>query len=376
MGFSMEVPDTEVIKESVIEQVKPVSEEVEKIKLVTNKNIEELMALDINSLDERKSVIKSIEEFGLDTIQKSSKKNSLLQISVGNLSKLGDEGGTVAVGLSNLQREMKDLDPSMIDFAKKGFLGKITNPLRRYFDKYEKADSAINDIIVSLEKGRVTLKNDNTTLEIEELSLRDLTKKLAREIEMGMMMDEQISNCIDVAQSKNDDPDKIRFISEEILFPLRQRVMDMQQMIVVNQQGIIAIEVIRRNNKELIRGVERAKNVTISALRIATVVASALYNQKIVLKKIEMLNKTTNDMISATAKMLKEQGAEIHKQSIEANISVDTLKVAFTDTLSALEAISLYKQEALPKMKETINQFKELAEKGETEIQILERRGL
>lgn len=376
MGFSMEVPDTEVIKESVIEQVKPVSEEVEKIKLVTNKNIEELMALDINSLDERKSVIKSIEEFGLDTIQKSSKKNSLLQISVGNLSKLGDEGGTVAVGLSNLQREMKDLDPSMIDFAKKGFLGKITNPLRRYFDKYEKADSAINDIIVSLEKGRVTLKNDNTTLEIEELSLRDLTKKLAREIEMGMMMDEQISNCIDVAQSKNDDPDKIRFISEEILFPLRQRVMDMQQMIVVNQQGIIAIEVIRRNNKELIRGVERAKNVTISALRIATVVASALYNQKIVLKKIEMLNKTTNDMISATAKMLKEQGAEIHKQSIEANISVDTLKAAFTDTLSALEAISLYKQEALPKMKETINQFKELAEKGETEIQMLERKSL
>lgn len=376
MGFSMEVPDTEVIKESVIAQVKPVSEEVEKIKLVTNKNIEELMALDINSLEERKSVLKSIDEFGLDTIQKSSKKNSLLQISVGNLSKLGDEGGTVAVGLSSLQREMKDLDPSMIDFAKKGFLGKITNPLRRYFEKYEKADNAINDIIISLEKGRVTLKNDNTTLEIEELSLRDLTKKLAREIEMGMMMDEQISNCIDVAQSKNDDPDKIRFISEEILFPLRQRVMDMQQMIVVNQQGIIAIEVIRRNNKELIRGVERAKNVTISALRIATVVASALYNQKIVLKKIEMLNKTTNDMISATAKMLKEQGAEIHKQSIEANISVDTLKVAFTDTLSALEAISLYKQEALPKMKETINQFKELAEKGETEIQMLERKSL
>lgn len=376
MGFSMEVPDTEVIKESVIAQVKPVSEEVEKIKLVTNKNIEELMALDINSLEERKSVIKSIDEFGLDTIQKSSKKNSLLQISVGNLSKLGDEGGTVAVGLSSLQREMKDLDPSMIDFAKKGFLGKITNPLRRYFDKYEKADNAINDIIISLEKGRVTLKNDNTTLEIEELSLRDLTKKLAREIEMGMIMDEQISNSIDVAQSKNDDPDRIRFISEEVLFPLRQRIMDMQQMIVVNQQGIIAIEVIRRNNKELIRGVERAKNVTISALRIATVVASALYNQKIVLKKIEMLNKTTNDMISATAKMLKEQGAEIHKQSMEANISVDTLKAAFTDTLSALEAISLYKQEALPKMKETINQFKELAKKGETEIQMLERRGL
>ena len=40
-------------------------------------------------------------------------------------------------------------------------------------------------------------------------------------------------------------------------------------MVVVNHQGIMAIEVIRRNNKELIRGVERAKNVTISAMKIA-----------------------------------------------------------------------------------------------------------
>lgn len=374
MDFSMEVSDTEVIKKEIVEQVKPVPEEVLKLKSLTNKNVTSLMSLDMDSLEERTTVIKSIEEFGLETIQKSSQKNSLLQVTVGNLSKIGGEGGVVAMGLTDLQREMKDLDPSMIDFAKKGWLGKIYNPLRAYFEKYQKADTVINDIIVSLDKGRNTLKNDNTTLEIEELSLRDLTKKLAKEIEMGLMMDEEISRVIDIAKSKNDDPDRIRFVSEEILFPLRQRIMDMQQMIVVNQQGIMAIEVIRRNNKELIRGVERAKNVTVSALRIATIVASALYNQKIVLKKIELINKTTNDLISGTSRMLKEQGAEIHKQSIEANISVETLKSAFADTMAALDAISLYKQEALPKMKETISQFKELAEKGERQIQVLEKR--
>ena len=65
-------------------------------------------------------------------------------------------------------------------------------------------------------------------------------------------MDEEISDALNKAKVNNDDPDRISFVSEEILFPLRQRIMDMQQMIVVNQQGIIAIEVIRRNNKELI----------------------------------------------------------------------------------------------------------------------------
>ena len=373
MGFSMNVCDTEEIKNEVIEAIKVEKEEVKKLKSLTNNNVEAVINLDMDSLEERKLILKSIDEFGLDTMQKSSQKNALLEVSVKNLSKMGDEGGEVAIGLTELQRAMKDLDPRMIDFAKKGFFGRVANPIRTYFDKYQKADNVITDIMESLESGKMTLKNDNTTLEIEELSMRDLTKKLAKEIEMGIMMDDEISSALNKAKANNDDLDRISFVSEEILFPLRQRIMDMQQMIVVNQQGIIAIEVIRRNNKELIRGVDRAKNVTISALRTATIVASALYNQKIVLKKIELLNKTTNDLISGTSKMLKEQGAEIQRQSIEANISVDTLKSAFSDTLEALNAISSYKQEALPRLKETISQFKELADLGEKQISKLEK---
>ena len=373
MGFSMNVCDTEEIKNEVIEAVKPEKEEVKKLKVLSDNNVEAVMNLDMDSLEDRKLILKSIDEFGLDTMQKSSQKNALLEVSIKNLSKMGDEGGEVAIGLTELQRAMKDLDPSMIDFTKKGFFGRVANPIRTYFDKYQKADNVINDIMESLEKGKITLKNDNTTLEIEELSMRDLTKKLAKEIEMGIMMDEEISDALNKAKVNNDDPDRISFVSEEILFPLRQRIMDMQQMIVVNQQGIIAIEVIRRNNKELIRGVDRAKNVTISALRTATIVASALYNQKIVLKKIDLLNKTTNDLISGTSKMLKEQGTEIQRQSIESNISVDTLKSAFSDTLEALNAISSYKQESLPRLKETISQFKELADLGEKQISKLEK---
>lgn len=373
MGFSMSVADTEAIKQEIIEQVKPVPEEVKELEKLADNNAKELMNLDMDSIEERRVIVKSIDEFGLDTIQNSAKKNSLLQVSVGNLSKMGGEGGQVAHDLAQLHKEMKDLDPSIIDFTKKGLLGKIFNPIRAYFSRFEKAEDVINDIIKSLDKGRQSLKNDNTTLEIEEAAIRDLTKKLNKEIQLGTMMDGAISQQIEIAKAKNEDEDKIRFITEEILFPLRQRLMDMQQMVVVNHQGIMAIEVLRRNNKELIRGVDRAKNVTVSALRIAALVASALYNQKIVLKKIQILNETTNELISSTSKMLKEQGAEIHKQSMESTLSVDTLKIAFQDALDALDAISTYKQEALPKMKETINEFKLLAEKGEKEISKLEK---
>ena len=373
MAFTMEVPDEAAIKSEVLEQVKPVPEEVAKLQTVAESNVAEIMTLDIDEFAKKKDILGSIESFGADSMKRAAVKNSLLQVTVGNLSKNGDEGGIVAKGLMDLQRELKDLDPSLIDFTRTGILGKLFDPIRAYFAKYQKADSAIADIIVSLDKGNTTLKNDNTTLEIEQQSMRDLTKKLMKEIQLGTLMDESIEKQIEAAKARNEDQEKVKFVTEEVLFPLRQRFMDMQQMIVVNQQGVMATEIVIRNNKELMRGVERAKNVTISALRISVMVASALYNQKIVLKKIQMLNDLTNIFISSNAQLLKKQGADIQKGSMEANISVETLKTAFADAMEALDSISTYKQEALPKMRDTINQFKELAAKGEEQIQQLEK---
>ncbi|AIQ29613.1 MULTISPECIES: toxic anion resistance protein [unclassified Paenibacillus] len=373
MSFSMEIPSPEKLKEAVEEQVQTEPEEVTQLKEQAVNNVSNILALDFDSLEKRKSVLQSIDSFGMGTMRSSSEKNSLLQVSVGNLSKTGDEGGQVAKGLTELHLQLKDLDPSAVDFAKSGFLGKFFHPLRNYFAKYQKADSVISDIILSLDKGKSVLKNDNITLEIEQQTLRELTKRLKKEIQLGILMDQEIETQIEAAKQRSEDEDKIRFITEEVLFPLRQRVMDLQQMLVVNQQGIMAIEVVIRNNKELIRGVDRARNVTVSALKISVTVASALYNQRIVLKKIELLNQTTNNLISGTSKMLKDQGAAIHKQSLETSISADTLKQAFTDVLSALDSISTYKQEALPKMRETINQFRELADSGEQQIRRLEK---
>ena len=372
MAFTMELPNEAAIKSEVLQQVKPLSEEVDQLQAVAEGNVAEILTLDIGEIAQKKFILQSIESFGADSMKSSAAKNSMLQMTVGSLSRDGDEGGVVSKGLMELHRELEDLDPSLIDFTKTGILGLVFNPVRAYFARYQKAESAIVEIIASLDKGKKSLKNDNTTLEIEQQALRDLTRKLMKEVQLGVLMDESIEKQIDAARSRNEEPEKIKFVAEEILFPLRQRIMDMQQMIVVNQQGVMATEVVIRNNKELIRGVDRAKTVTISALRIGVMVAGALYNQKIVLKKIQMLNETTNSIISGTSHMLKVQGAEIQRQSMEATVSVETLKNAFADVMEALDSISSYKQEALPRMRDTVNQFRELAAKGEEQIQQLE----
>ncbi|OCT13635.1 KlaA protein [Paenibacillus pectinilyticus] len=373
MSFSMEVASEDVLKAVVEEQVKPIPDELVKLKTQAEQNVQTIMALDLDSLEKRKNILNTVENFGLETMKASSQKNALLQVTVGKLSKSGDEGGVVAKGLGELQLQMKDLDPSGIDFVKRGFLGKLFNPLRAYFLQYEKADAVIANIIEMLTKGKVGLKDDNTTLLIEQHALRELTKKLRKEIQLITFMDESIETQIAIAKSQNEDREKIQFITEEVLFPLRQRTMDMQAMMAVNQQGFITFEVVIRNNKELIRGVDRACTVSVAALRVAVTAASALANQRVVLKQLTALNATTNTFIEHTGQMLKQQGVEIQKGAIESNISAESLRKAFADSFEALHAISTYKQDALPKMRETIAQFRELAESGEQQILRLEK---
>lgn len=374
MGFSMDLPDTEAVKEEVKKDLVPAPEVQEKLEKAADSNTEELFTFDLGSLEDRRNIVSSIDTFGTDIVEKSTNKNELLNVRLADLTKMGGENGEVVNGLSQLQLQMKDLDPSGIDFAKKGPLGKLFNPVRNYFAKFEKADDVIAKTIQSLDKGKSVLKRDTTTLEVEQLALRDLTKKLSQQIELGMNMDEAISNAIDKAKTENVDEERIKFIEDEVLFPLRQRIMDMQQMQTVNMQGIIAMEIVRRNNKELIRAVERAESVTVSALRIAVTVASALYNQKIVLEKVNAVNEATNKLISATSKMLKEQGAAIQQQAMETNISIDTLRAAFSDTFDALDSVTEYKAKALPQMQTTISEFRKLADEGEKRILKMESR--
>ena len=203
--------------------------------------------------------------------------------------------------------------------------------------------------------------------------MRETTLKMLKNVEMGQQLDAALEAAIEKARLDGTDPEKIRFVEEEVLYPLRQRIEDFQQVALVSEQGVIAMEIIRRNNKELIRSVDRAQNVTVMALRTAVTVAGALYNQKIVLEKVQSLNETTNKMMETTANMLHTQGVAIQKQATETAITAETLQHVFTETLQALEDISNYKQEALPQMKQTIAMFNELAQTGEAQIEKMEK---
>ena len=375
MAFDLNIPDPDQSKAEVEQALAVTPAHAEIIEAETVKKGDQIMDVDLDNITERREILQAVEGLGQDIVRQSAAKNEMLSRRMVEFSREGGESGDVAKGLEELAIKMRDLDPSHVDFAKSGPLGKLFNPVRKYFERYKTADAEIGDIVQSLERGKATLKNDNVTLELEEDTMRDLTKQLNQQIEMATDLDSYLTTAVEKARAEGTtDPERIKFVEEEVIFPLRQKILDFQQLQTVNQQGIVSMNIIRRNNLELMRAVDRAESVTVSALRVAATVAGALYNQRIALEKVTTLNAATNEMITSTARMLKEQGTEIQKQATEANISTDTLKASFADTIQALEDISSYKQQALPRIKQTIAEFQAIADEGQKHIDRLEAR--
>mgnify|MGYP001356112518 CR=1 FL=1 len=342
-----------------------------------NEFVEKLVNFSLDSLEEQKKHQASVESMGAEVQIDTAKRLQLLQSPLKQLSKNGEEGGQVAKSLIDLKVEVEKLDPARIDLEAGwlsrvlGYIPGVGTPIKRYFTKFESAQEVIDAIMNSLKSGRDELSRDNITLSEDQKYLHASAMKLKRLITLAQKMDEKL--IYKATREFVEDVEKKTFIEEKLIFPLRQKTMDFQQQLAVVQQGIISIEVIQRNNKELIRGVDRSLNVTINALQVAATVAMALNNQKIVMDKIAMINSTTDSLIANTAKQIKTQGVEIQKQAASTQLDINVLKTAFADINMALDDLSQFRQQALPEMAKSILEMDQLTSEIEKKVNETEK---
>ena len=132
---------------------------------------------------------------------------------------------------------------------------------------------------------------------------------------------------------------------------------------VLDQQ---ALDMIRKNNLELMKGVDRATTTTVSALRTAVIVAQALANQKLVLDQITALNTTTGNLIAGTSEMLRDQSAAIHQQAASSTIDIAKLQLAFQNIYQTMDTMADFKVKALASMQTTVDTLTDEVAKSRT----------
>lgn len=269
--------------------------------------------------------------------------------------KEGDAQRLVANELVSLRQTVEDLDPSKVDSTgPKKLLGIIPfgSKIRDYFDKYKSAENHIDQIIVSLKNGQDELRKDNAAIEGEKVNLWNSMQKMQEYATLAADIDGALEARI--ADIELTDPEKAKTLKSDLLFSVRQKHQDLLTQLAVSAQGYLALDMVRRNNLELIKGVDRATTTTISALRTAITVAQALANQKLVLDQISALNTTTSNLIVATSEMLKQQTGEIHNQAASTTVSMEALQQSFNNIYATMDAIDTFKADAVDNMAETV----------------------
>lgn len=339
--------------------------------------VDRLVDLPADDKAAREEARGAVEAMGLEVQREVARRSAMLDEPLKTLAHRADDGGEVAKTLIDLRMRVEELDPAGVDFEAgwlMRLLGRIPGvgtPLKRYFSRYESASPVIDAIIRSLDNGKEQLKRDNLTLSEDQKHMRQASLRLEQAIKLGQLIDHKLEYKL-AREIPPDDPRAV-FVKEDLLFPLRQRIQDLQQQLLVSQQGYLTIEMIMRNNKELMRGVDRAVNVTVSALQVAVTLAMALAHQKVVLEKIQAVTQTTNQLLANTSERLKTQGVEIQKQASSTALDMEVLRKAFDDINSALDDVSRYRQEALPRMAESILEMDRMAEQAEAAIQRAEK---
>jgi uncharacterized protein YaaN involved in tellurite resistance len=273
----------------------------------------------------------------------------------------GDAQTRVAGTLVELRATVTDLDPSRADLhgvkkALKFLPG--GDKIERYFAKYESAQSHLNAIIKSLESGQDELRKDNASIETEKANMWTTMGKLSEYNALASALDDAIAAKVAELDSAGK-TDEANTLKSDALFAVRQRRQDVMTQMAVAVQGYMALDLVRKNNIELVKGVDRAQTTTIAALRTAVIVAQALARQKLVLDQITALNSTTSDLIQSTSEQLKMQGGQINQQAASSTIDIQKLQAAFDNVFQTMDAIDTFRGQAVDSMAQTVTALEE-----------------
>ena len=331
--------------------------------------VSHMLALDVNA-PEFKARVDAIAGLGNAEVQQSAQvSNRMLERPLAAMQNgVYDAGSPISRSLLDLRNTVESLDPSKQGdlFEPRKILGMIPfgSKLRDYFDRYRSSQNHINAILTALYHGKDELLQDNASIETEKTRLWGLMQRLEQYIYLGKKLDAELS--AKVAQIAATDPQRAKVIEEEVLFYTRQKVQDLLTQMAVNVQGYLALDLIRKNNLELLKGVDRATTTTVSALRTAIMVAQALANEKLVLDQIGALNTTTANVIEGTSQMLRTQTAQVYQQAADSTIPIQTLKRAFDNVFATMDAISDYKAKALTSMQQNVDALQVQVDRSKT----------
>ncbi|EZH67557.1 Tellurite resistance protein [Bacillaceae bacterium JMAK1] len=237
--------------------------------------------------------------------------------------------------LFELRQHVSTLEPEHLN---EGFLqktwNKITrrNPIEQYAKKYQTVEAQVENIIEALLKGKDKLQEDNLMLEQLRDTATSRITNLEKQIETGKQLNTMLEEEM-TAENWRDNPQELQKGQRKVI----TRIKNMTQAVMVLQQSLASVDLIKENNDKLEEAIFNAITMTKNVITVTASIQLALGNQKKVIDAVQSVNQATEDMILSNAKSLRSNTEETLKTLEEPAIAIESFRKAYDDVQTAIE---------------------------------------
>lgn len=332
--------------------------------------IDKILALNLNDPTIQSGLMNGLEKTNQDVMVKAKSFNSKkLDAAMSKLQ--GTDGNMIFDQMMGMNAKLKEIHPSQFDLEN-GILGKIfpfLSKTRNYLNKFKSTRTILDEMQERLEKAIADQKMDMDFLKEDKKQLMLIAISVRKAIEFNMKLKSKLEYRLNELQ----DEEAKKFLESQLIFNVTREIQGLQELLTVNLQGQQSFEMLLRSGKDLVESANRCINVSMSAVKIAAIVAHVIAGQKKMLEGIKTVNTTAENMIDWNSKQMETTIKEIGQQSVSTNLNVEVLIQAIDRSVQAFEDDIKFRREALPKMNENIQKLAAATEKAQKSVNELEK---
>ena len=291
---------------------------------------------------------------------------TMIQYGVGaqrNISNFSDnilnqvrnkDSGYVGDLMSELILKVKDAEVDRLDdgiMSKIPILRNASKTIKKFMQKYERLELQIDRIEQDLEKARMQMLKDITLFD----SLYEKNMEYFQDLQIYILAgDEKLKELQQVilprlhteAAAKGD-PMSAQAVRdfEDTVSRFEKKIYDLKLSKTIAIQTAPQIRLIQNNDKMLVDKIQTAVLSTIPLWKSQIVVALGLYRQEKALELQRSVTDATNELLTKNAELLKQNTADVARESERGIVDLETLKKVNSDLIATIEETIKIQQE-------------------------------
>jgi uncharacterized protein YaaN involved in tellurite resistance len=326
--------------------------------------------------EEQQKVMEIAKSINIVDSQSVIQYGSLAQ---GEISKFSDaildqirakDSGEVGNVLTDLLTKVQEVNVDGLDPNQRGGLARMFSNIRReagkFMARYDKLSVQIEKIIDQLDRAKLQLIRDITTLDTMYAKNLEYLKQLdmyimAGSLKLKELQDKVLPELKERAARTGDavDAQKVKDMLE-LITRFEKKIHDLKLTRMISIQTAPQIRLIQNNDQSLVEKIQSSIMNTIPLWKNQIVIAITMLRQQSALRLQKDVTKTTNELLARNSEMLKTSSIEIAKENERGIVEIETLKKVNDDLLMTLEETLRIQQEGRVKRQQAEIELKHM----------------